>query len=77
MQSYSGAGNAQAEQLKQFWQGQLVEVSEVPSDPAVFKNHQLPLARIKKACTHDYSIDNRTAHGKRAEPACMGPPCRL
>jgi hypothetical protein len=42
-------GNHQAEQLKAFWQSQLVEVAEVPPDPAVFKNHQLPLARIKKA----------------------------
>lgn len=56
MQSYSGAGNAQAEQLKQFWQGQLVEVSEVPSDPAVFKNHQLPLARIKKIMKSDEDV---------------------
>jgi hypothetical protein len=32
--------------LKQFWQAQMVEVDQV--DPHQFKNHLLPLARIKK-----------------------------
>lgn len=41
--------NQQSDQLKQFWASQMVEVQQVPSDPTVFKNHQLPLARIKKA----------------------------
>ncbi|GFR40048.1 hypothetical protein Agub_g586 [Astrephomene gubernaculifera] len=48
--------NHQAEQLKAFWQSQLVEVSEVPRDPAVFKNHQLPLARIKKIMKSDEDV---------------------
>ena len=34
--------------LSEFWQQQMQEVSQVSSDPAEFKNHQLPLARIKK-----------------------------
>lgn len=37
------------QQLRGFWQEQLREVHQVPCDPAEFKNHQLPLARIKKA----------------------------
>ncbi|GLC34704.1 hypothetical protein PLESTM_000227500 [Pleodorina starrii] len=49
-------GNHQAEQLKAFWQSQLVEVAEVPPDPAVFKNHQLPLARIKKIMKSDEDV---------------------
>jgi nuclear transcription factor Y gamma len=39
---------SQQEQLRAFWQGQLQEVQQVGNDPAEFKNHQLPLARIKK-----------------------------
>ena len=38
----------QNEQLRQFWIQQHREVQEVGTDPAEFKNHQLPLARIKK-----------------------------
>ncbi|GIL45468.1 hypothetical protein Vafri_2704 [Volvox africanus] len=49
-------GNHQAEQLKVFWQSQLVEVAEVPPDPTVFKNHQLPLARIKKIMKSDEDV---------------------
>ena len=41
---------AQQEQLRQFWQGQMQEIHQVGTDPAEFKNHQLPLARIKKVC---------------------------
>jgi nuclear transcription factor Y gamma len=41
-------GASQQEQLRAFWQGQLQEVQQVGNDPAEFKNHQLPLARIKK-----------------------------
>lgn len=39
----------QNEQLRQFWLQQHREIQEVGTDPAEFKNHQLPLARIKKA----------------------------
>jgi hypothetical protein len=39
---------SQQEQLRAFWQGQLQEVQQVGNDPTEFKNHQLPLARIKK-----------------------------
>lgn len=39
----------QNEQLRQFWLQQAREIQEVGTDPAEFKNHQLPLARIKKA----------------------------
>jgi hypothetical protein len=39
---------AQQEQLRQFWQNQMQEINQVGTDPAEFKNHQLPLARIKK-----------------------------
>ena len=38
----------QNEQLRQFWLQQHREIAEVGTDPAEFKNHQLPLARIKK-----------------------------
>jgi hypothetical protein len=38
----------QAEQLRAFWKSQQIEVEGVGNDPAEFKNHQLPLARIKK-----------------------------
>ena len=38
----------QNEQLRLFWIQQMQEVQQVGTDPAEFKNHQLPLARIKK-----------------------------
>ena len=38
----------QAEQLRAFWVAQMAEIGQVGTDPAEFKNHQLPLARIKK-----------------------------
>lgn len=34
--------------MRGFWQQQMQEVQLVGTDPAEFKNHQLPLARIKK-----------------------------
>eukprot|EP00882_Tetradesmus_deserticola_P029631 GHRQ01033211.1.p1 GENE.GHRQ01033211.1~~GHRQ01033211.1.p1 ORF type:complete len:190 (-),score=43.86 GHRQ01033211.1:177-707(-) len=37
-----------AELLGPFWEQQTQEVSQVGKDAAEFKNHQLPLARIKK-----------------------------
>lgn len=38
-----------AAQLAPFWQQQVEEVQRIPSnDPTEFRNHQLPLARIKK-----------------------------
>ena len=37
-----------SDQMRQFWQTQMQEVQLVGTDPAEFKNHQLPLARIKK-----------------------------
>jgi hypothetical protein len=43
---------SQQEQLRAFWQGQLQEVQQVGNDPTEFKNHQLPLARIKKVRWH-------------------------
>jgi hypothetical protein len=43
-----GGGQAGIPELRAFWQDQLREIEQVPSDPAEFKNHQLPLARIKK-----------------------------
>ena len=45
----------QNEQLRQFWLQQHREIAEVGTDPAEFKNHQLPLARIKKV-QHYYTL---------------------
>lgn len=44
------------DQLRTFWQGQMVEVEQVGNDPAEFKNHQLPLARIKKIMKSDEDV---------------------
>ena len=41
-----------ADALRGFWQQQMQEVQLVGTDPGEFKNHQLPLARIKKACAY-------------------------
>ena len=44
----------QSIQLRMFWEQQHLEIQQVGTDPAEFKNHQLPLARIKKvtrSCT--------------------------
>jgi nuclear transcription factor Y gamma len=41
-------GDMYAELLAPFWEQQIEEVSQVGRDAAEFKNHQLPLARIKK-----------------------------
>ena len=38
----------QQQALKTFWAQQMEEIQNVSTDPAEFKNHQLPLARIKK-----------------------------
>ena len=38
----------QSAQLRQFWLQQADEISQVGTDMAEFKNHQLQLARIKK-----------------------------
>lgn len=46
----NGSAGVHTEQLRQFWQTQMSEVQAVGTDPAEFKNHQLPLARIKKVC---------------------------
>ncbi len=40
--------SAQPEQLRAFWQQQMLEVEQTSADPSEFKNQQLPLARIKK-----------------------------
>lgn len=47
---------SQTDQLKTFWQGQMIEVEQVGNDPAEFKNHQLPLARIKKIMKSDEDV---------------------
>jgi len=43
------AAHATDPSLRAFWEEQAREVDAVGTDPAQFKNHQLPLARIKKA----------------------------
>jgi nuclear transcription factor Y gamma len=47
---------SQSQQLKSFWEQQMQEVKEVPADTSVFKNHQLPLARIKKIMKSDEDV---------------------
>jgi len=47
---------SQNQQLKSFWAEQMQEVKEVPVDTSVFKNHQLPLARIKKIMKSDEDV---------------------
>lgn len=42
------AAHATDPSLRGFWEEQAREVDAVGTDPAQFKNHQLPLARIKK-----------------------------
>ena len=42
------AQEALNEQLRDFWMGVRNDVEEAGMDPAEYKNHQLPLARIKK-----------------------------
>jgi predicted acetyltransferase len=76
-QFYAGYGygnqqNPHYEQLRAFWQEQLREIEQVPSDPAEFKNHQLPLARIKKVGNSKQSnadtrvsVANNLHHGRR------------
>lgn len=43
-------------QLKAFWEQQRKEIDCVGTDPAEFKNHQLPLARIKKIMKSDEDV---------------------
>ena len=54
---------SQNAQLKHFWDTQMEEISDVPIDTAVFKNHQLPLARIKKVRPLDASTPAASVHG--------------
>ena len=46
--SFSQTAHLQSQQLRSFWEQQMQEIHEVGADAAEFKNHQLPLARIKK-----------------------------
>eukprot|EP00873_Tetraselmis_striata_P025295 jgi/Tetstr1/445559/TSEL_033332.t1 len=46
----------QQQQLRSFWVGQMNEIENVSTDPAEFKNHQLPLARIKKIMKSDEDV---------------------
>jgi len=46
----------QQQQLRSFWVQQMNEVENVSTDPAEFKNHQLPLARIKKIMKSDEDV---------------------
>lgn len=66
MQGYPAAGipypntymqpsaTVQQEQLREFWSSQMNEIHHVSTDPAEFKNHQLPLARIKKVSSEKH-----------------------
>ena len=40
--------HATDESMREFWQSQMLEVQGVGTNTEDFKNHQLPLARIKK-----------------------------
>ncbi len=60
----------QNEQLRQFWHQQMQEILGVGTDPAEFKNHQLPLARIKKA--RRCSLFECSAVGAGACARCSG-----
>mmetsp|Transcript_28853 Transcript_28853/g.73610 ORF Transcript_28853/g.73610 Transcript_28853/m.73610 type:complete len:200 (-) Transcript_28853:389-988(-) len=53
---YQQPNNAYAEQLRGFWQEQYREIEQVPADAQEFKNHQLPLARIKKIMKSDEDV---------------------
>ncbi|DBA72923.1 TPA: hypothetical protein ACH3X2_009879 [Trebouxia sp. C0005] len=46
----------QSIQLRMFWEQQHLEIQQVGTDPAEFKNHQLPLARIKKIMKSDEDV---------------------
>ncbi len=43
-----GNSNAAQPELRAFWAQQMQEVEATPTEASEFKNHQLPLARIKK-----------------------------
>mmetsp|Transcript_2941 Transcript_2941/g.7141 ORF Transcript_2941/g.7141 Transcript_2941/m.7141 type:complete len:190 (-) Transcript_2941:24-593(-) len=47
---------AHNQQLRNFWEEQMEEIKEVPTETSVFKNHQLPLARIKKIMKSDEDV---------------------
>uniref|UniRef100_A0A383WLY7 Transcription factor CBF/NF-Y/archaeal histone domain-containing protein n=1 Tax=Tetradesmus obliquus TaxID=3088 RepID=A0A383WLY7_TETOB len=49
-------GDMYAELLAPFWEQQVQEVGQVGRDAAEFKNHQLPLARIKKIMKSDEDV---------------------
>lgn len=46
--------------LKSFWVQQMEEIENTSTDPSEFKNHQLPLARIKKVYPSPHSTDIRS-----------------
>ena len=52
----------QTAQLRQFWLQQADEIAQVGTDMAEFKNHQLPLARIKKVSVRQCSDVLCVAH---------------
>lgn len=52
-----GSGGSDAERLKAFWRTMQAESEAVPTtDLLTFKNHQLPLARIKKIMKSDEDV---------------------
>lgn len=67
------AAAAQQEQLRQFWLQQMQEIHQVGTDPAEFKNHQLPLARIKKvkACLYGSTSSRARARKAATHPAAF------
>ncbi|KAK9811600.1 hypothetical protein WJX72_006778 [[Myrmecia] bisecta] len=54
--AYAQQLQAQTAQLRAFWEQQAQEIQQVGNDPAEFKNHQLPLARIKKIMKSDEDV---------------------
>ncbi|KAK9863003.1 hypothetical protein WJX84_001295 [Apatococcus fuscideae] len=54
--SFSQTAHLQSQQLRSFWEQQMQEIHEVGADAAEFKNHQLPLARIKKIMKSDEDV---------------------
>jgi hypothetical protein len=55
-QVQNNSQSAQSDQLRLFWQQQMSEIEHVHADPSEFKNHQLPLARIKKVGTWELRL---------------------
>mmetsp|Transcript_13978 Transcript_13978/g.33007 ORF Transcript_13978/g.33007 Transcript_13978/m.33007 type:complete len:268 (-) Transcript_13978:275-1078(-) len=62
-----------ANQLKDFWVQQMQEVEKFGTDPAEFKNHQLPLARIKKIMKSDEDVRMISAEA----PALFAKACEM